>query len=172
MIAPKVGLIPKILLTYAKFKTRMKTFIYLLLGASLTAGLGACKSLVTLDDVTKQDSKARKAAEDARKESTTLADLKTQYSIDEVKRQIDALEKEQKAAKKDIKKLKGIATESAVGTTAGTLKTLEERSEQIDGQIKDLKAKQPENWDESVRTINQDIRSINAELDKIMSNLR
>ncbi|TVR36845.1 MAG: hypothetical protein EA392_14040 [Cryomorphaceae bacterium] len=150
----------------------MKHLAFLILFPTLIAVTSACKSLVTLDDVKKQETKAKKATEEARKESTALADLKTQYSIDEVKRQIDALEKEQKAAKKDIKKLKGIATETAVGTTAGTLKTLEERSSAIDGQIKDLKAKQPENWDEAVRTISQDIRSINAELDKIMSNLR
>lgn len=149
-------------------KNLFNIFLVLAVSAAL---LSSCKSLVTLDDVKKQENRALNALEDAREESLKLANLKEQYSKDRIKAQIDELEKEQKDAKKDIKKLKGIATESAVGTTAGTLKTLENRSDKIDAEIKKLKSQQPENREESRREIQQDIDSLKREIQNITRNL-
>jgi len=150
----------------------MKHYLAITLGIIVLFAMTSCKSLVTIEDVQKQNDKALSAAEEARKEAVALAEIKVQYSVDRVKAEIGELEKEQKAAKKDIKKLKGITTESAVGTTSGTLKTLETRSDEIDQRIKTLKAKRPENWDESVQRIHRDIDAVKREIEKIAADTK
>src|SRR5690606_15547898 len=130
------------------------------------------QSLVTLEDVRKQERKAISAVDDAREETVALAEIKEQYSLDRIKADIDRLEKEQKAAKKDIKSLRGMSTESAVGATEGTVKSLEKRSKAIDNEISALKSEQPETWGESVLRIEQDIESLKLEIRKITNNLQ
>ncbi len=152
-------------------KTAMKTqSIFLIMFASLT--FVSCQSLVTLEDVRKQERKAISAVDDAREETVALAEIKEQYSLDRIKADIDRLEKEQKAAKKDIKSLRGMSTESAVGATEGTVKSLEKRSKAIDNEISALKSEQPETWGESVLRIEQDIESLKLEIRKITNNLQ
>lgn len=149
----------------------MKTqSIFLIMFASLT--FVSCQSLVTLEDVRKQERKAISAVDDAREETVALAEIKEQYSQDRIKADIDRLEKEQKAAKKDIKSLRGMSTESAVGATEGTVKSLEKRSKAIDNEISALKSEQPETWGESVLRIEQDIESLKLEIRKITNNLQ
>lgn len=146
----------------------MKYHLAISLITTVLFAMTSCKSLVTIEDVQKQNDKALSAAEEAREEAVALAEIKVQYSVDRVKAEIDELEKEQKAAKNDIKKLKGITTESAVGATSGTLKNLESRNDEIDQRIKTLKAKKPENWDESVQRIHRDIDAVKREINRIM----
>lgn len=134
-------------------------------------GLMSCKSLVTVEDVRKQEDKATKAVEDAREESVALAELKVQYSEDRVKAEVEKLEEEQKMLEKDLKKLKGISTESAVGTTEGTVKNLERRNKEIEKEIKDLKSQKTENWDKSIEHIRELTRSLQTEISNITGNL-
>lgn len=131
----------------------------------------SCQSLVTLEDVRKQEKKAIDAVEDARDETVELAEIKEQYSQDRIKADINRLEKEQKNAKKDIKSLKGMSTESAVGATEGTANSLKKRSDEIDKEINALKAEQPEAWGESVIRIEDDIESLKLEIRKITNNI-
>lgn len=142
-----------------------KLFFVSLLALSMVS----CKSLVTLEDVNKQEQKARAALENAAEEAVELANLKEQYSGDKVKAEIDRLEKEHKTINSDIKKLKGISTESAVGTTAGTLQNLENRNEEIEERIKALKKEQPENWENAKRSIQQHINEAESEVNKIVN---
>lgn len=135
----------------------------------LTLSMVSCKSLVTLEDVNKQEQKARAALENAAEEAVELANLKEQYSGDKVKAEIERLEKELKTVNSDIKKLKGISTESAVGTTAGTLQNLENRNEEIEERIKALKKEQPENWETAKRRIQQHIDEAEGEVNKIVT---
>lgn len=148
--------------------------IYSLFTLILTTAvlLNSCKSLVTLEDVTKQESSARKAVEKAQEETVELAKVKEQYTIDRVKAKIKELEKEQKAVDKDIKSLKGIQTESAVGATEGTLNSLEKQSKSIDSKIKGLKQEQPENWDETIQQIRRDFESIYSKISQVTANLK
>lgn len=138
--------------------------------ASLLAlSMVSCKSLVTLEDVNKQEQKARAALEAAEEEAVELANVKEQYSGDKVKAEIDRLEKERKTINSDIKKLKGITTESAMGTTAGTLKNLENRNEEIEKRINSLKNEQPENWETAKRRIQQHIEEAESEVNNIVT---
>lgn len=149
----------------------MKLYISFALFLLTAMSLSSCKSLVTFEDVSKQENTARKAVEKAQEETVDLARMKEQYTIDRAKAEIKALEKEQKAADKDIKSLKGIQTESAVGTTEGTLNNLEKQSKAIDKKIKDLKQESPENWDETIQQIRQDFESIYSKISQITANL-
>lgn len=135
----------------------------------LALSMVSCKSLVTLEDVNKQERKARVALETAAEEAVELANVKEQYSEDKVKAEIERLEKEHKTINSDIKKLKGISTESAVGTTAGTLQNLENRNEEIEERIKALKKEQPENWETAKRRIQQHIDEAEGEVNKIVT---
>jgi DNA repair exonuclease SbcCD ATPase subunit len=138
--------------------------------ASLLAlSMVSCKSLVTLEDVNKQEQKARAALENAEEEAVELANVKEQYSGDKVKVEIERLEKEHKTINSDIKKLKGITTESAVGTTAATLKNLENRNEEIEKRINSLKKEQPENWESAKRSIQKHIEEAESQVNKIVT---
>lgn len=142
-----------------------KLFFVSLLALSMVS----CKSLVTLEDVNKQEQKARAALEAAEEEAVELANVKEQYSGDKVKAEIDRLEKERKTINSDIKKLKGITTESAMGTTAETLKNLENRNEEIEKRINSLKNEQPENWETAKRRIQQHIEEAESEVNNIVT---
>lgn len=149
---------------------KIHTLFTLLLISAVS--LNSCKSLVTLEDVTKQESTARKAVEKAQEETVELAKVKEQYTIDRVKAKIKELEKEQKAVDKDIKSLRGIQTESAMGATEGTLSNLEKQSKSIDKKIKDLKQERPENWDETIQQIRRDFESIYSKIAQVTANLK
>lgn len=149
---------------------RLHTIFTLFLLAAIS--LTSCKSLVTLEDVSKQESSARKALDKAQEETVALAKMKEQYTVDRVKAEIKSLEKEQKAVNKDIKSLKGIQTESAVGATEGTLNSLEKQSKSIDTKIKGLKEERPENWDETIQQIRRDFESIYSKIAQVTANLK
>lgn len=150
----------------------VKNISIFLVSGFILMTLNSCKSLVTIDDVRKQEDKALSAVEDAREESVELAELKVQYSEDRVKAEVEKLEDEQKMLEKDLKKLKGISTESAVGTTEGTVKNLEKRNKEIEKEIKDLKAQKTENWEESIEHIRELTRSLQTEISNITANLK
>lgn len=150
----------------------MKSLYQIIVLIVLIFTLSGCNSLVTLQDVQKQEESARKAIEDAREETVELAQVKTEYSEDKVTAAVDELEDEQKSIKKDLKKLKGIETESAVGTTEGTVKNLDKRSKEIDREINKLKSQKTENWEETVERIEQLTQSLRTEVDNIVANTK
>ena len=150
----------------------MKKTLNLFAVAFILISMISCKSLVTIEDVRKQEEKAMSAVEDAREASVALAELKTQYSEDRVTAEVEKLEDEQKMLKKDLKKLKGISTESAVGTTEGTVNNLEKRNKEIEKEMKVLKSQKTENWEESIEHIRELTRSLQTEISNITANLK
>lgn len=147
-------------------KTPLITFLF------ASALFTSCGSLVTLQDIQKQEERARDAVSEARAETIELAQMKEEYSVDKAKAKIDELEKEKKTIEKDINSLKNVSTETAATATAGTLQNLENQRDQIDDQISNLKGVKAENWDEAIERVEKDIQSLRGEIAQITANIR
>ncbi|MGB6036578.1 MAG: hypothetical protein WBG42_09955, partial [Cryomorphaceae bacterium] len=72
----------------------------------------SCSSATTLEDVQKQEEKARADLMDAKEEMVELAEAKEEYSVDSRDQEIKELENRQKTIKKDIKNIKNVESES------------------------------------------------------------
>lgn len=146
---------------------------YLIPAVSVFAALTfvSCKSAVTAQDVMGQEEKAMKSLREAQEEMVELAQMKEQYSVDGVKARIKELEKERSKIDKDIKKLEDVEHSTTAGATEGLVSDLKSKSKGIESKISDLKEQPKENWAKSIETINQEIKSLEQEVQRITANI-
>ena len=150
----------------------MKNNPILFIALTCLSVLASCKSVVTAQDVLKQEAEALKATQEAQEELIELAQMKEQYSVDGVKAEIKLLEKEKSKIDKDIESLESVAHSTTADATEGLVGDLKAKSAGIAKKIETLEAQPKENWAESIETINQSIAKLQQEVNIITATLR
>jgi ABC-type transporter Mla subunit MlaD len=146
---------------------KMKIVVIAVLGVVM----GGCSSSTTLEDVQKQEDKARSELMDAKEELVDLAEAKEEYSVDSKDKLIKEYQTRQKAIGSDIKNLKNLKSEKLMSNSESMIGDLEREDKQLVQKIDQLKKQKTENWESARDSIDTLISSLEQKIDQITSNI-
>ena len=149
----------------------MKTNTTLIIILVAFLSLAGCKSVISLDDMQKQKSKATSELSSAKKEILELADMKEKYSLDIRKEQVKALEKRQKQLNKDIKSIKSVESTSAQKGANTMVDNLKSENAKLSAKISSLNSIKQENWSSAKDSINQEFNLLEKHIKELTSNI-
>lgn len=152
----------------------MKVLGKLILGVAILA-LVSCKSGVTLQQLQKQENEAREELQDVQAELQKLVNMKEQYSVDGKKAAISDAKDRLGDIDNEIGKLesvKGSENSGASGAAKDGISSLKSEQQKLKTEISRMETMPKENWATSLESINQSIKALEMEVNKIMQNVK
>ncbi len=152
----------------------MKILGKVILGASVLV-LVSCKSGVTLQQLQKQETETREELIEVQEELKKLVDMKEQYSVDGKKAAVADANDRLNDIDKEIDNLESVKkseNSGASGAAKEGISSLKGEQQKLKTEISRMEAMPKENWAASLESINQSIKALEMEVNKIMQNVK